>query len=116
VRIGVINKVTIRLSERSWKTLERRFDLGNEGPKFTIDKPCICDYYNGCIRCPLFVFPGSAYPNTRCMTGLEWLLGEPRAFEVYISRIEWNEQNDEVARKQIEKVHTFLVSMKREAV
>lgn len=114
MRRAVINKVTISLSERSWKALERRFNLKNEGPKFIINKPCICGYYKDCVTCPLFEIPRVEYSYTRCLTGLKWVLGESKAFETYESSIEWDEQDDETARRQINRVHSFLLGMEKE--
>lgn len=107
----------VYLTEKQWSQLIARFDVDRAKKdeyrtnKFRISIECFCADFN-CSRCPLWVLKwGEIYGCTRIMNKLcgtsDW------AFEVSMNSVYWWEEDDERARKQIQKIYTGLMCMEQ---
>ena len=103
----------IRLTEKDWHILERRFNPKSieadvyQGGR--VAKPCICDAYPACQGCPFRTIAD----DYGCLDALRSVLGKPSVLGLFRSEIRWSSYNDEAAREQVEEVHQFLLDMRR---
>lgn len=106
----------VYLTEKQWSSLVGRFDVDNakktkRGTRFRISIGCFCIDFP-CKRCPLNVLRwGDTYG---CIRVVNYLCGTSNwAFELSASAVYWWEENDKRARRQIQKVYTALMCMRK---
>ena len=106
----------VYLTEKHWSILVARFDVDRAkkniyGTKFEISIGCFCVDFP-CRRCPLNVLRwGDVFG---CFRAVYHLCGTSNlAFNVGIGAVSWWEEDDEKARRQIQKVYTALMCMEQ---
>ena len=106
----------IYLTEKQWSQLVRRFDVDKTkrrkyGSKFEIRIGCFCCDFP-CRHCPLNVLRwGDTYG---CIRVVNYLCGTSNwAFNLTMDAVSWYEGEDKTARRQIQKVYTALMCMRK---
>lgn len=121
MREATINGKTLKLNEKNWHTLEERFNLKNAKPSscagdryecIAIRKRCLCSQYPDCRGCP-FEIEDYGCNGFGCLDVMDSILEEHDVLQLYTPCLEWDLKDDEKAREQIEKIHTFLMNMKK---
>lgn len=106
----------VYLTEKHWSILVGRFDLDRAkktkyGTRFRISIGCFCIDFS-CRCCPLNILRwGDTYG---CIRVVNYLCGTSNwAFELSANAVHWWEGADKKARRQIQKVYTALMCMKK---
>ena len=99
----------VKLTERDYKVLVKRFDVSSEKTS-PIKRKCLCGFYNhDCKLCPL----GRLHSPTGCVNILEDLGLETNYLILFARYISWDDYVDKEARAEIKAMHTFLLNLER---
>jgi hypothetical protein len=103
---------TITLTEKEWSQLVGRFDVDRvkeAKDTYAIPRACFCGWFP-CRRCPLSVARWGDLGG--CIRLLNHLTGTREwAFVLSTDTVWWMKDDDEKARKQIQKVYDALQNM-----
>lgn len=106
---------TVRISNRHWQSLRRRFNPDNaekQSKIFIILRECLlCSKHTGCERCGFSAFEkwknGTRFDG--CAVFLRRLLKHKPAFDAgSLKEVAWYKKDDVRARKQLNKIQKFM--------
>lgn len=115
MRKGILLGKDFYLTEKQWSQSVGRFDVDKakeHTDTFKIKVRCFCDELE-CSECPLSVFKTAT--SHGCGRAIEEVVGREIswAFRIGMSEVYWWKEKDERARKQVQQVYSFLMSMKQ---
>jgi len=123
MRKAKVGRKILKLSDDEWELLEKRFnsenieELGSEEERdYRINEPCICGKYGGnCAKCSFSnMAPLKVSCSDGCLIVVDKILGHERDdMKLLSDAIEWYTVFDEDVREDIEKIHSFLMSMEK---
>lgn len=95
------------INEKDYHRLLARFDLsrtedGKDSNYYIINKPCLCRWYD-CINCPI----------QDCMPIMRANNIAPKYCGLLSDSIDWHKDNDMEARREIQAVRDYLLSLPR---
>lgn len=97
---------TLRLSDRDYKQLERRFNperFKKDGSALMNRTTCICKNYDGCVGCPFYTGDVAS-----CLKVFRQVAGRSAHHHVYLSFAYVYVYNNRIAA--VEKVHDVLLT------
>lgn len=109
---------TVKISNRHWKSLRRRFNPDNavksrlDSGGFRIWRYCLlCREHHGCERCGLGVFgkEGGEEPTRGCAIFLRRLFKNKVAFDAGdVDVVRWHKGNDAEVRRQLKRIQKLM--------